>query len=87
MQAPTLVRCRIMCTRRSPCLVLPASTQAEGTTGFTGGGQIGCNWQPDPNWVLGLEADINYLQFDRTGLFKSVCIGEDTIGAHQTSSR
>jgi outer membrane immunogenic protein len=57
------------------------------TTGFTGGGQIGCNWQPDPNWVLGLEADINYLQFDRTGLFKSVFIGEDTIGAHQTSSR
>src|SRR5205085_8041340 len=37
------------------------------TTGFTGGGQIGCNWQPYPDWVWGLEVDTNYLQFDRTG--------------------
>jgi len=89
---------RLLC-RRQRCalsghahqeITLPgvASVDTSGrTTGFTGGGQIGCNWQPDPNWVLGLEADINYLQFDRTGSFKSVFIGEDTVGAHQTSSR
>ncbi len=27
--------------------------------GFIGGGQIGYNWQVDPNWVLGLEGDIS----------------------------
>lgn len=29
--------------------------------GFTGGGQIGYNWQFAPNWVVGIEADINAL--------------------------
>src|SRR5580698_6630314 len=28
-------------------------------SGFTGGGQAGYNWQTS-NWVLGIEADINY---------------------------
>jgi outer membrane immunogenic protein len=28
--------------------------------GFTGGGQIGYNWQFNPHWVFGVEADINY---------------------------
>lgn len=28
--------------------------------GFIGGGQIGYNWQVMPNWVLGIEADIQY---------------------------
>jgi outer membrane immunogenic protein len=27
---------------------------------FTGGGQVGWNWQGGPNWVFGLETDINY---------------------------
>ena len=26
-------------------------------TGFIGGGQIGYNYTPSPNWLLGLEAD------------------------------
>jgi outer membrane immunogenic protein len=56
-------------------------------TGFTGGGQIGCNWQPDPNWVLGLEGDVNYLDFHRSGLFSTVVGGEDTVGAHDASVR
>lgn len=34
--------------------------------GFIGGGQIGYNWQWSPNWVLGLEADIQYVDIDRT---------------------
>lgn len=28
--------------------------------GFVGGGQIGYNWQVSPNWVFGIEADIQY---------------------------
>lgn len=28
-------------------------------SGFTGGAQAGCNWQPHRNWVYGIEADIN----------------------------
>jgi outer membrane immunogenic protein len=56
-------------------------------TGFTGGGQIGCNWQPDPNWVLGLEGDVNYLAFHRSGFFSTVVGGEDTVGVHDTSVR
>jgi outer membrane immunogenic protein len=28
-------------------------------SGVFGGGQIGCNWQALPNWVLGLEADFS----------------------------
>jgi outer membrane immunogenic protein len=53
-------------------------------TGFTGGGQIGCNWQPDPNWVLGLEGDANYLSVHRSGVFSSVFKGEDTVGQQST---
>ena len=28
-----------------------------GSTGFLGGGQVGCNLQFAPNWVIGVEAD------------------------------
>ena len=28
------------------------------TDGFSGGGQIGYNWQFSPNWVFGIEADV-----------------------------
>lgn len=33
--------------------------------GFIGGGQMGYNWQVGPNWVLGLEADISYVDIRR----------------------
>ena len=29
--------------------------------GFIGGGQAGYNWQLTPNWVMGLETDISYV--------------------------
>src|SRR6516165_7636390 len=32
-------------------------TVAVGHNGFIGGGQIGYNWQIDPSWVWGVEAD------------------------------
>jgi outer membrane immunogenic protein len=35
-------------------------------TSFTGGGQLGCNWQFNPNWVVGLEGDGNYLHASST---------------------
>jgi outer membrane immunogenic protein len=53
-------------------------------SGFTGGGQIDCNWQPDPNWVLGVEGDANYLNVHRSGFFSSVFNGEDTVAAQTT---
>ena len=53
-------------------------------SGFTGGGQIGCTWQPDPNWVLGIEGDVNYLNVHRNGFFNSVFNGEDTVGTQTT---
>jgi outer membrane immunogenic protein len=48
----------------------PAAINAGGTnkineTGFTGGGQIGCNWQMGV-FVLGGEADINYTDIDKS---------------------
>lgn len=33
--------------------------------GFIGGGQAGYNWQVTPNWVLGLETDISYVDIRR----------------------
>jgi len=39
-----------------------------GPEGPIGGGQIGYNWQVSPNWVLGLEADL-----DASGQRDSVC--------------
>ena len=53
-------------------------------SGFTGGGQIGCNWQPDPNWVLGIEGDANYLNVHRSGFFSTVVNAEDTVGTQTT---
>lgn len=43
----------------------PGSIRAE-RDGFIGGGQIGYNWQVSPTWVLGIEADIQYVDADRT---------------------
>ncbi len=34
--------------------------------GFTGGGQVGYNWQVAPSWVLGVEGDVGFLNTSRT---------------------
>ena len=31
-----------------------------GSTGFLGGGQVGCNFQFAPNWVIGIEGDASW---------------------------
>jgi outer membrane immunogenic protein len=51
---------------------------------FIGGGQIGCNWQFDRNWVLGVEGDINYAHLDRGQNFHVNLGGEDTVGSQST---
>jgi outer membrane immunogenic protein len=54
-------------------------------TSFTGGGQLGCNWQIDPSWVVGVEGDFNYLKASHnTGFAFS---GEDTVGNQETKLR
>ena len=54
-------------------------------TSFTGGGQLGCNWQFDPSWVVGVEGDINYLSASHNSGF--AFSGEDTVGNQQTKIR
>jgi outer membrane immunogenic protein len=33
--------------------------------GFTGGGQVGFNWQAAPSWIVGIEGDIGFLNTSR----------------------
>jgi outer membrane immunogenic protein len=46
-------------------------------TSFTGGGQLGCNLQVAPNWVFGLEGDINYLRGSHSQSFR--ILSEDAV--------
>ena len=36
-----------------------AGTSSLNSSGFFGGGQVGYNWQFSPNWLVGIEADLN----------------------------
>lgn len=48
--------------------------------GVTGGGQIGYNWQFAPNWVLGIEGDINAISAKRSTCDINDCFhGEELI--------
>ena len=54
--------------------------------GFTGGGQIGYNWQFAPNFVFGLEADIAYTDFRTTGVVSTTALnGVDRLNNSFTS--
>jgi outer membrane immunogenic protein len=53
-------------------------------TGFIGGAQVGCNWQQSPNWVLGLEGDINYAGVKRSRNFLFTSGSEDATGTQAT---
>ena len=44
-------------------------------SGFTGGGQLGYNWQPAANWVLGVEGDIGALSTSRSMCNIRSCAG------------
>jgi outer membrane immunogenic protein len=54
---------------------------------FIGGGQVGCNWQFDPHWVVGVEGAVDYLNASRTGNFRFRFAGEDTTGAQTARMR
>jgi outer membrane immunogenic protein len=47
------------------------------------GGQVGCNWQYTPNWVFGIEGDINWLNSKRSHNINS----EDLTGSQTTKLR
>lgn len=48
----------------------PAYRQSLRGSGFTGGGQLGYNWQIDRSWVTGFEADLQYANVKGHALFK-----------------
>ena len=61
----------------APPFLVRTSDSSGRDTSFTGGGQLGCNWQFDPSWVVGLEGDINYIHGSRSQGFRIP--GEDTV--------
>jgi outer membrane immunogenic protein len=70
-------------TTASPFAVTTFDSSGRDTS-FTGGGQLGCNWQVNPNWVAGLEGDINYLHASRSQTFNFRGTGgEDTVQTTQ----
>ena len=54
---------------------------------FAGGFQAGFNWQVAPNWVVGIEGDINYLRGSRDSGFGYNIPGEDVVGTQNTRLR
>jgi outer membrane immunogenic protein len=46
--------------------------------GFTGGGQVGLNWQVAPQWLIGLEADVNAAGVRDTGATSFVLVTPQT---------
>lgn len=64
-------------TTAAPFLPIRTFDSTGHDTSFTGGGQLGCNWQFNPSWVVGLEGDINYIHGSRSQSF--TFRGEDTV--------
>ncbi|SHM34682.1 outer membrane immunogenic protein [Bradyrhizobium lablabi] len=61
-----------------------------GNTGFTGGVQTGYNWQFAPNWVAGIEADLDYAGLNKTDtrVFAAThFIGDGPIEANTESAQ
>ncbi len=66
----------------TPASILFLSTLADGSAskdGFTGGGQIGYNYQFAPSWVVGVEADANALSHTATRNASGLTPGGTTI--------
>jgi outer membrane immunogenic protein len=78
-------------TRTTEQLVLPNDPTVhlgDTDSGFTGGAQVGCNYQVDRNWVFGIEGDINFLGAkNKSSAFFRARDGEDTYGTGQTRVR
>lgn len=56
-------------------------------SGFIGGAQLGCNYVFSPNWLVGVEGDINYVDLKRSRSFAFTFSGEDTVGTQSTKLR
>ncbi|MFZ0528213.1 MAG: outer membrane beta-barrel protein [Xanthobacteraceae bacterium] len=67
-------------TDEAPGLLTFSGTARNDT--FVGGGQIGYNWQFNPNWVVGVEATVNGGKFDQT----AVVVDSFGITRNQVSS-
>jgi len=59
----------------------PAYRQSLRASGFTGGGQIGYNWQLDRSWVAGFEADLQYANNKSDALFEDPSSGGVRLSA------
>jgi outer membrane immunogenic protein len=59
----------------------PAYRQSPRASGFTGGGQIGYNWQIERSWVAGFEADLQYANIKGDALFRAPDGGGVTLSA------
>jgi outer membrane immunogenic protein len=56
-------------------------------SGAIAGGQIGYNWQPTRNWVLGIEADLQWSGLDGGTSFSPLPIGGPVVANSATMSR
>jgi len=54
---------------------------------FTGGFLAGYNWQFVPNWLIGVEGDINHLRASHGSGFAFLNSSEDVVGRQNTSLR
>jgi outer membrane immunogenic protein len=72
-----------------PALLTSSSSGRDSSVIF--GFQVGYNWQLLPQWVLGIEGDINYLRGERAnnfgGTFAIGGDGEDVVGTQQSKLR
>jgi outer membrane immunogenic protein len=66
----------------SPDFRRPIQSSGVGSS-VVAGGQVGCNWQYTPNWVFGIEGDINWLNSKRSHNINS----EDLTGSQTTKLR
>lgn len=55
-------------------------------SGFAGGGQLGYNWQVDRNWLVGVEADLQYSGIKGDAVFNGPDEGGVTTGATSSHS-
>jgi outer membrane immunogenic protein len=49
--------------------VEPFSSTKVSSSGVVGGGQLGFNWVPTPNWLLGVEADVSGADLNGTATY------------------
>jgi outer membrane immunogenic protein len=64
-----------------------AFTSSDRDLSFTGGFQAGYNWMFAPNWLLGIEGDINYLRGSHQSSFAFLNSSEDVVGTQNTRLR